>query len=238
MRHCPRRWPPDVSVSRGASRALPLIVAVGPPPLPHCPPQQSHACSVAGGLVTLLLDMAVDIPRLPHDFMYLFFATLAPFPAMGVCPSGLLGNPLVVGGLLAHQSGWGRLHPLSPTGSSVRRPGGSRPIHLPPSWAKGAEAVAPRRGPGPALMVELQVAASAPVLPAALALLPTAAVPGPLPVPWLLAAWEDKRDVGPKTDSRQPGRRLRLLLLLLFLLLLFTPLPPLPRRLGLCPHQC
>lgn len=85
------------------------------------------------------------------------------------------------------------------------------------------------------LMVELQVAAWAPVLPAAVAPLPTAAVLGPLPVPWLLAAWEDKRDVGPKTDSRQPGH---LLLLLLLFLLLFTPLPPLPRRLGLCPHQC
>lgn len=43
-----------------------------------------------------------------------FVATLALLPMLGGCPSGLPGNPLVVGGLLAHQPARGRLHPTPP----------------------------------------------------------------------------------------------------------------------------
>lgn len=109
-----------MSVSRGASWDLPLSsLLLGPPPLTHCPPQQCHAGCVAGGLVTLLLDLAIDIPSLPMTSCTCFVvATLALVPVMGVCPSGLLGILWWLG-VLAHQSGWDRLYSVPPTRSFV-----------------------------------------------------------------------------------------------------------------------
>lgn len=148
---------------------------------------------MAGALVTLLLDVAAGIPSPPN-------ASCTPLVTLSW--GGALGaprDPWWLGDLSVHQPDRGRLHTTPLACSSVWGPSGSRPIHLPPPWAEGAEAVAPGRGPGQALMVELRAAAFGPVLFLWLCWTPVLQLKpfAPCLCPRLLAAWESRRDVGP-----------------------------------------
>lgn len=202
MRHCPRgglETRPSLGVRLGTSPPSSLS---GSPSCPCHRPQQSHACSVAGVPVTHPLDVAIDVPSLPHDLMYSFCCHSCPASHPGGLPLWAPREPC--GGWLG--ASWltslavAGCTPLPPCSSLVRGPGGSGPIHLPPPWPIGAEAVASRRSLGQVLMVGLWAEASGPVLPAPVVVRPRPAGGSPVPPACALGSWwpgRTGRDGGP-----------------------------------------
>lgn len=228
--------------------------------------------------------MVVLSPVSPVTSCAHFVAALAPVPVrMGRCPSGLPGVLWWLGPL-GSQSGWGGLHPTPPNrlfclgtrwqqshppSSSLGRRG--RGLWRFRPWSLGGDgAVPPVELLGGTLLSGGSFARfslfSLALLSPTLQLWPCV----PSLCPWLLAAWENRRDgawaalwqtyhpllrwtlglclasrcrcrpppppppPGPSPHPPPPPPPPPVLLLLL----LFIPLPPLPRRLGLCPHRC
>ena len=142
------RRPRDMSVSRSASRDLPLpSLLLGPPPRPHRPPQQSHACSVAWCPCDPPPWMWPSMsPVSPMTSCTHSVATLAPVPILGGvggaggCPSGLPGILRWLGEPPGSPAWLGQAAPPPPTSSLLRGPGGGGPH--PPSSSLG------RRGRG------------------------------------------------------------------------------------------